>query len=143
MTRFDLYAVDIRDIWYEVLVIANSEAHAVLDAFAQWQETYATTDAFGTVGLSMGIQYITLGLIYSKPARTRPSAFSAFQDIQPMATAVPPTNGTVAELTSVLGSISLGSARYVRSPARPSAPCVRWQVGSFSQVLTVGESTQP
>lgn len=128
MTRFDLYAVDIRDIWYEVLVIANSEAHAVLDAFAQWQETYATTDAFGTVGLSMGIQYITLGLIYSKPARTRPSAFSAFQDIQPMATAVPPTNGTVAELTSVLGSISLDSARYVR----PSAPAFVWQVGFFS-----------
>lgn len=104
VTSYELYTVPVRDIWYEVLVVSPGDAHAVLDAFARWQATAASSDTKGTVGLAIGLQFITLGFVYSEPAAGRPAAFSAFDGITPLAVAVPPTNGTVARLSAILGS---------------------------------------
>lgn len=102
VTSYDLYTVPVHSIWYEVLVIRNEDAHAVLDAFVLWQTTTASSYTKGTIGLAFGLQSITLGFIYSEPTTERPAAFSAFDGITPLATAVPPTNGTVASISAIL-----------------------------------------
>ncbi|ROV95322.1 hypothetical protein VSDG_06093 [Cytospora chrysosperma] len=111
VTSYELYTIPVRNIYYEVLVVGNENAHAVLDAFALWQNTTGATDTNGSVGLALGLQSITLGFVYSEPSAERPAAFSAFSDITPLVTAVPPTNGTVASL-SVLLSMSDGPGRH-------------------------------
>lgn len=103
VTSYELYTIPVRNIYYEVLVVGNENAHAVLDAFALWQNTTGATDTNGSVGLALGLQSITLGFVYSEPSAERPAAFSAFSDITPLVTAVPPTNGTVASLSVLLG----------------------------------------
>ncbi|KUI73940.1 Bifunctional solanapyrone synthase [Cytospora mali] len=108
VTRYELYTIPVHDIWYEVLAVSNDNAHAVLDAFALWQNTTASSDTKGTVALVMGLQSITLGFIYSEPAAERPAAFAAFNNITPLVTAIPPTNGTVASISAILSSTSSG-----------------------------------
>lgn len=102
VTNYELYTVPVHDIWYEVLVVSNADAHAVLDAFATWQNTGASSDTKGTVAVAMALQYITLGFLYSELSAERPAAFSAFDSITPLSTAVPPTNGTVSSLAAIL-----------------------------------------
>lgn len=102
VTNYELHTVPLHKIWYEVLVVSNEEAHAVLDAFTTWQNTSASSDTKGTVAVVMALQYITLGFVYSEPSVERPAAFSAFNGITPLTTAVPPTNGTVSSLAAVL-----------------------------------------
>lgn len=108
VTRYDLYTVPVRNIWYEVIAVGNEQAHAVLDAFATWQNTTASSDTNGTVALILGLQSITLGFLYSEPVTERPAIFSAFDDITPLVTVVPPTDGTVAALSSILAATSSG-----------------------------------
>ncbi|KAG8159634.1 hypothetical protein KVR01_010271 [Diaporthe batatas] len=106
VTNFELYTVPLNKIWYEVLVVSNEDAHAVLDAFVTWQNTSASSDTKGTVGLVMALQYITLGFVYSEPSEKRPATFSAFDAIKPLSVAVPPTNGTVSSLGAILGAMN-------------------------------------
>lgn len=110
VTNYELYTVPLHQIWYEVLIVSNEQAHAILDAFATWQNTSASSDTKGTVAVVMALQYITLGFVYSEPSSKRPAAFSAFNGITPLTTAVPQTNGTVASLAAIL-SVSDASKR--------------------------------
>lgn len=112
VTRYDLYTVPVHDIWYEVLAVSNDDAHAVLDAFAVWQNTTASSDTKGTVALVLGLETITFGFIYSEPVTERPSAFAAFSGVKLLITAVPPTNGTVASISAILSTTSV-VARWV------------------------------
>lgn len=96
--------------------MSNDQAHAVLEAFAVWQNTSASVDTKGTVALIMGLEAITLGFIYAEPAAARPAAFDAFASITPLASAVPPTNGTLATIAAILGStFSNTPARFVNA----------------------------
>lgn len=116
VTRYDLHTIPIYNIWYEVLVVSNDQAHAVMEAFAVWQSTSASIDTKGTVALIMGLDYITLGFIYSQTAVTRPTTFDAFASITPLSTAVPATNGTISAITAILGAgFSNTPARFVHS----------------------------
>ncbi|ROV92195.1 hypothetical protein VMCG_09279 [Cytospora schulzeri] len=117
VTRYDLYTVPVHNIWYEVLAVSNDNAHAVLDAFAMWQNTTASTDTKGTVALALGLQSITLGFVYSEPVAERPAIFDAFKDITPLVTAVPPTNGTAASIAAILRSTSAVARHDYRSAA--------------------------
>lgn len=92
--------------------MSNDQAHAVVDAFAVWQNSSASTDTKGTVALIMSLEYIIIGFIYSQETPARPSAFDAFASISPLSTIVPPTNGTVSAVTQVLG------ASFSNTPAR-------------------------
>ena len=102
MTRFDLQTIPVNDIWYQVAIYTTDQAPTILDAFAEWQEKGAS-DLKSTVALIIGLETITLGLIYSAPAE-KPAAFAPFYGIPSTAVAVPPTNGTVLTLTEILGT---------------------------------------
>ncbi|KAI9687377.1 MAG: hypothetical protein M1822_002420 [Bathelium mastoideum] len=103
VTRFDLYTVPIKNIWYEVQTYTPDHADAVLDAFTQWQNDGAS-DVRGTIALVMGLESLTVGLLYSIPAE-RPACFSPFYDLSGAVTAIPPTNGTVNTVTQILGTV--------------------------------------
>ncbi|KAI1113087.1 hypothetical protein F5Y14DRAFT_229472 [Nemania sp. NC0429] len=96
VTRFDLFTVPISDVWYEIILFTPDQAHAVLDAFSQWQQDEGF-DTKSSVTLSIGLDIITVGLLYSTPT-DRPSCFEPFYSLQPALTAVPSTNGTLAQV---------------------------------------------
>lgn len=102
VTRFDLYTIPVKNIWYQVAIYTPDQAPAILDAFAEWQEKGAS-DLKSTVALIVTLETVTVGLIYSAPAE-KPAAFDSFYDIPAVAVAVPPTNGTVLSLTQILAS---------------------------------------
>ncbi|MCJ1348031.1 hypothetical protein MMC31_006262 [Peltigera leucophlebia] len=102
VTRFDLYTIPVKNIWYQVAIYTPDQAPAILDAFAEWQEKGAS-DLKSTVALIVALETVTVGLIYSAPAE-KPAAFDSFYDIPAVAVAVPPTNGTVLSLTQILAS---------------------------------------
>ncbi len=102
VTRFDLYTIPVKAVWYQVAIYTADQVPAILDAFAQWQ-TKGASDLKSTVALIIGLETTTLGLIYSAAA-DKPAAFAPFYDLVPLVVAVPPTNGTVKTLTDILGS---------------------------------------
>lgn len=103
VTRFDLYTVPVRDIWYRWDMYAVNHAHAVLDAMVKWQNE-GSSDLKSTVALIIGLEGVTVGLIYSAPA-DQPSAFAPFYELPPpIAAIVPPLNGTVKTLTDFLSN---------------------------------------
>ena len=103
VTRFDLYSIPIQHIWYQVGIYAIDQVPAILDAFAEWQEKGGAEDVKSTVALIIGLETVTLGLIYSEQA-VKPAAFAPFYDLSPVTVAVPATNGTVLSITQILGS---------------------------------------
>ncbi|KAL8730884.1 MAG: hypothetical protein Q9166_003811 [cf. Caloplaca sp. 2 TL-2023] len=102
VTRFDVYTIPVKNIWFQVAIYASDQVPVILDAFAEWQEKGAS-DVKSTVALIIGLETITVGLIYSAPANL-PKAFDPFYPIPPATVAVPPANGTVLSLTNILGT---------------------------------------
>ncbi|KAK3314358.1 putative 6-hydroxy-D-nicotine oxidase [Apodospora peruviana] len=112
VTRFELNTIPIHDIWYEVRIIASHNAYDVLDAFAAWQNGAGASDLKSTIAFLIGLETITLGLVYSKPSASRPATFAVFDSIPTIAIPVS-TNGTVLSLTNALaGSINVAPARH-------------------------------
>ena len=101
-TRFDLYSIPVHDIWYELAAYDLTRADAILDAFATWQ--VRCTDPKATVALIVDLTAITVGLIYSEPAQDEPACFAPFKDIPTLAIPVAGNNGTVLQLTQILGA---------------------------------------
>ncbi|KAI1392017.1 FAD-binding domain-containing protein [Hypoxylon trugodes] len=103
VTRYDLYTIPVRDIWYRWDMYAVDQAPAVLDAMVKWQNEGAS-DLKSTVALIIGLDGVVVGLIYSAPAN-QPSAFAPFHELPtPVAAIVPPLNGTVKTLTDFLSN---------------------------------------
>lgn len=100
-----MYTIPVHDIWYTVSAYSSNDAYACIDAFTEWQKT-GSSDTKSTVAMIIGLDSITLGLLYSET--TVPSGvFAAFDKLPaPLAVAVPPTNGTVKTLTEILASTS-------------------------------------
>jgi FAD/FMN-containing dehydrogenase len=101
VTRFDLFTVPVEQIWYQVSVYSVEQADAVLDAFVEWQDNGAS-DVKSTAVLTIGLQSITVGLIYSAPTK-QPAAFAPFYRLTPLDVAVPGTIGTTGTLTAIVG----------------------------------------
>ncbi|KAJ8131493.1 hypothetical protein O1611_g2129 [Lasiodiplodia mahajangana] len=102
VTKYDLYTVPVRNIWYRWDAYSVDKAEAILDAMVKWQREGAS-DLKSTVALIMSLDSVGVGLIYSAPA-DNPSVFAPFFEIQPMAAVISPTNGTVKALTDFLAN---------------------------------------
>ncbi|KAI1651485.1 FAD-binding domain-containing protein [Daldinia loculata] len=112
VTRFDLYTVPVRGIWYQASIYSVDQADALLEAYAKWQQNEGATDLKATVGLGISLDSISIGLVYSEPTEDQPSAFAPFRDIEPLLVAVPPTNGSISALTAIMASTGTGSDRH-------------------------------
>ncbi|KAL8870032.1 MAG: hypothetical protein Q9198_007731 [Flavoplaca austrocitrina] len=102
VTRFDLYTISVRNIWFQVAIYTPDQVPTILDAFAEWQNEGAS-DVKSTVALIIAPEATTVGLIYSAPA-DQPAAFAPFYSIPAATVAVPANNGTVLSLTNILGT---------------------------------------
>lgn len=117
VTRFDLYTVPIKVIWYSVSVYATNQVPTLLSAFVEWQNNGAS-DCKGTVGMIIGLESTTILLIYSEPSESPPEAFTTFYNIPPTIVAVPPGNGTVLSISRLLGTtFSNVPQRYENDPS--------------------------
>ncbi|KAJ6199365.1 hypothetical protein J3E72DRAFT_215880 [Bipolaris maydis] len=110
VTRFDLYTIPVLEIWGKVQIYSTDMAFKLLEAFDEWQQNGAS-DTKSSVAFEIGLDYITLGLIYSEPT-TSPTAFAAFEDIEPLQVVVPPINTTFSNVYNIL------SASYPNITAR-------------------------
>ncbi|KAI1466784.1 FAD-binding domain-containing protein [Daldinia caldariorum] len=104
VTRFDVYTIPARKIWYEIRVYSVDDLATVLDAHVTWQNSGAS-DIKSTASLIMTPDAITVILQYSAPVE-RPEAFAPFYNLEPLQIAVPSTIGTFQSLATILGSVS-------------------------------------
>ncbi|KAL9079555.1 MAG: hypothetical protein Q9157_001552 [Trypethelium eluteriae] len=102
VTRFEVNSVPVRNIWYNVSVYPNSQVPAIFDAMTEWQENGAIDDTLGTVALIVGLETTEVGLLYAQPTY-RPDSFTPFYGLAAGTVVIPPTNGTLAEVTTILG----------------------------------------
>lgn len=102
VTRFDLYTVPVKHIWYTARVHLASDVPALLAAFAKYQAVGAL-DEKTSVLFQIGLDTCMVGLVYSTTAG-QPSAFDPFYEVEPVSLFVPPTNGTVVSFTDILAS---------------------------------------
>ncbi|EQB47417.1 FAD-dependent monooxygenase yanF [Colletotrichum gloeosporioides] len=103
VTRYDLYTIPVYDVWGEILIYSVDQAEDVLRAFDEWQKDGAS-DFKSTIALTVSLDSITVGLVYSEPVARRPDAFSPFGNLTPLATALPPLNTTFAFVAQLLQS---------------------------------------
>jgi hypothetical protein len=105
----DLYTASKKEVWYESIVYATSEAYNVLDAFASWQQS---KDPRASIILVFTLSAVVVGLVYPEPVQ-RPPVFSPFYNVPAIANPIPPTNGSVLDLINVTGGgASLEPARH-------------------------------
>lgn len=111
VTRFDLYTIPVLDIWGKVQIFSTDMAFELLEAFDEWQNDGAS-DIKSTVAFDISLDYITLGLLYSEPTASTPTAFAPFDDLVPLEVTVPAINTTFSEVYTLL------SATESTAPAR-------------------------
>ncbi|TGO65532.1 hypothetical protein BCON_0002g01180 [Botryotinia convoluta] len=103
VTRFDMYTIPIRNIWFQATAYSLTELPNILAAFTEWQKNGAQTDPKTSVLINILNTGCSLGLVYSEPA-TYPDAFAPFAAIPNGIVRVPATNATVSLLSTILGS---------------------------------------
>ncbi|KAI1656821.1 hypothetical protein F4813DRAFT_361961 [Daldinia decipiens] len=102
VTRFDLETVPITRIWLQIAVYSPDQASEILEAYSEWQND-ENSDHESTVGIVIGLDTITLGLVYFGPLSS-PNSFTPFFDLDPLEIAIPPMNTTFAFLNSIFST---------------------------------------
>ncbi|KAH8590930.1 hypothetical protein B0O99DRAFT_633847 [Bisporella sp. PMI_857] len=105
VTRYDLYTVPVWEIWGELSVYSTDQAFDVLAAFDRWQEN-GSSDVKSSVVLSITLDSILVGLLYSEPLTERPSAFDAFSSLTPLVIPVPAMNMPFTAIIQIVGATS-------------------------------------
>ncbi|TVY80672.1 Bifunctional solanapyrone synthase [Lachnellula suecica] len=93
VTRFDLYTIPVKDIWYTITTHTLDQVPAILGAYVEWQKNGASNPK-GAAFFTISLEGVTLLLIYSEPANN-PAVFAPFYSISPAAVVVPSGNYTV------------------------------------------------
>lgn len=101
VTSFDFRTVPIKDIWFQSSLYGPDQAHALLEAFAAFQQV---DDPKASVILSLSPTFGTVGLVYAAPV-ARPAAFNAFYSVPVLQAALPGTLGTVLQLNNIIASL--------------------------------------
>lgn len=93
VTRFDLHTNHDFGVWYTFKVYSHSDVDRVMEAAIKVQMAMDEDDR---IGFFLVVQPACLiaGMLYRGHSETMPSAFHAFDGIEPLTTAVPETNGT-------------------------------------------------
>ncbi|KAI0103466.1 FAD-binding domain-containing protein [Daldinia grandis] len=102
VTRFDLETVPISKIWLQIAVYSLDQAPEVLEAYTKWQND-ENSDHKSTVGIVIGLDAITLALVYFGPSSPL-NAFTPFFDLDPLEIAIPPMNTTFTFLNNIFST---------------------------------------
>jgi len=109
VTRFDLYAAQYDQIWFELNQYEASQMPELLTALVKYQAA-AELDSKAGLIFSPNQNTRTVGLLYAAPA-SRPSVFQSFYPIPVNKALVPSTIGTEAELSAAFSSSSTGPTK--------------------------------
>lgn len=93
LTRCDLQTKPDYKLWYTVKVYSVDDADRVMEAAVEVEKMMAKNARLGFF-LTVNPTSLVAGMLHCGWATTRPEGFSAFDDIKPVATAIPETNGT-------------------------------------------------
>lgn len=110
VTRYDLNTIPVGEVWYQLNVYSTDQAPDVLEAVANWQANAGSSDPEGNIGLIVGLESVTLALIYGKPQDSLPETFSVFNELVPLQVALPATNGTFQQLNAIADSLASSAA---------------------------------
>lgn len=110
VTRYDLNTIPVGEVWYQLNVYSTDQAPDLLEAVADWQANAGSSDPDGNIGLIVGLEYITLALIYGKPQDSLPETFNVFKELVPLQVALPATNGTFQQLNAIADSLASSTA---------------------------------
>lgn len=117
VTQYDIYTVPIYDVWLKIIAFTPDQATEVLTAYDIWQKD-GSSDVKSNAFITIGLDSITLGLLYTEPAYETPLAFAPFSDLEPTQVVTGPTNTTIASLIQMIGSSFPSTrARWVPSCA--------------------------
>ncbi|KAK8139361.1 6-hydroxy-D-nicotine oxidase [Apiospora sp. TS-2023a] len=105
VTRFDVYTTSIPTIWIQASVYPVEDVETVLDAFYQWQTGGGAADLKSNIGLSLGIEALTVVFFYAEPSAQTPAAFAPFENLQPLQVALPATNATFGPLEQLANTV--------------------------------------
>lgn len=126
VTRYDLYTIPVNEVWYQINVYSTDQAEDVLDAIAEWQSNGGSSDPKGSLSFIIGLQHITLGLIYGEPQASPPSTFAPFYALDPLPVSMAATNGTFAGLNTIVESLVPSvPERYVYYACQSVRGCMR------------------
>ncbi|PQE15274.1 fad linked oxidase protein [Rutstroemia sp. NJR-2017a BVV2] len=105
ITQVELYTVPLHDVWYGFNVYNSSQNAALLQALVKYQELSASDPKAGVVFTLVGSTTV-VGFLYAAHA-AKPSVFGSFYDIPVATSLVTPTNGTVQQLSTLVGELSV------------------------------------
>ncbi|KAI9711712.1 MAG: hypothetical protein M1820_001856 [Bogoriella megaspora] len=101
VTRFDLYTHPDYRLWYNLRVYSASESDKVFEASIEVQKAMEYDDRIGFF-LVVNPSLFVAGILYRGECTSAPKVFHAFDGIEPIQMAIPPTNGTDLSATRVL-----------------------------------------
>ena len=110
-TRFDLYTHPEHRVWCSLKVYNAADSERVMAAGVEIQKRMEEDDRMGFF-LTVQPNMLIAGMLYRGKAPS-PSAFDAFDSIEPMAIAMPDTMGTQHSLAQVLGTGLGGQLKFV------------------------------
>ena len=103
MTRVDLFTNAEHRLWYTIKVYSIVDVEIVMKAAVATEKAMDSDPQMGFF-LSVKVDMLVAGMLYlGGPPPADP--FKAFDDIQPMATAVPETEGTQHSCAVMLGNM--------------------------------------
>ncbi|KAK4154503.1 hypothetical protein C8A00DRAFT_14367 [Chaetomidium leptoderma] len=108
VTRYDLYTVPVHDAWVQMTVYAPDDAPRLLSAFDEWQRSQAA-DSKSNADLIISLDFVVLILVCSEPRAQPPAVFQPFSAVTPFQLAIPPTNLTLHQIMTILGSTASGT----------------------------------
>jgi len=103
VTTFTLYTVPVHDTWYNVVTYSNLSNTDLFKALLGFQEA-AEMDPAANIIFTLSANTTVVGFLYAKHT-TSPPVFSNFTDISTTGTLIPPTNGTIKQLSIAIGSL--------------------------------------
>ncbi|CAG8981861.1 hypothetical protein HYALB_00009536 [Hymenoscyphus albidus] len=144
VTRYDLYTIPVSTIWVQISTYPTTMALPALTAFDAWQ-TNGSSDPKSTIALSISLDSILVGLLYSEPLEEPSSVFGDIYGLEVGNVVFPAGNIGFAELQKwVAGAFLPGRGRHdYRAFASRTDTNITYQAYTFwsEKALAVRDAT--
>ncbi|KAH7383999.1 hypothetical protein BKA66DRAFT_417423 [Pyrenochaeta sp. MPI-SDFR-AT-0127] len=139
VTRFDLRASPIYNIWYSLFLLDPKEYTEIIPAIVKVQNSMEK-DPKANVEVLVSAKGVQIALFYAEPESAKPEIFAPLLAFTPMLVVAPPTNGTVYEIMKDMSSPKEPLVRMVQSIIyKPSTEFYLAQVKELLKVTPPGE----
>jgi hypothetical protein len=113
VTRFDLYTRPLHNVWYTFVAYSVADYAAVLNALAQTQLNMESDPKASFLMQGTAAQGIFLAAFLYAEWTSQPAVFAPFANVTPLATFLPPTNGTILTLSQAFNIPAPVQSHYI------------------------------